>query len=89
MPNDTGNKVRHPHRTYSLAFKQQVIKETLEPGTSVSVVARRHDINANVVFEWRNQYRAGKLTLPELAVAEEPSPASTSVRRADGTAASR
>jgi transposase len=76
MPNNTGNKVGHPHRTYSLTFKQQVIRETLEPGISVSVVARRHDINANVVFEWRRQYRSGKLSLPELAVAEVPSPAS-------------
>ncbi|CAH2903989.1 MAG: Mobile element protein [uncultured Paraburkholderia sp.] len=59
----------HRHRTYTLEFEQQVIKETLEPGMSVSIVARRHDINANVVFEWRRQYRDGRLTLdnaPEL-----------------------
>jgi transposase len=64
MPNNTGNKIHHRHRTYTLAFKQQVIRETLEPGTSVSMVARRHDINANVVFTWRSQYRSGKLALP-------------------------
>ncbi|WP_425266315.1 transposase [Burkholderia lata] len=34
---------------------------------SVSIVARRHDINANVVFGWRKQYREGKLELPRLA----------------------
>ncbi|MGU4701377.1 transposase [Burkholderia cepacia] len=39
----------HPHRTYAQAFRQQVIRETLAPGMSVSIVARRHDINANVV----------------------------------------
>ncbi|WP_442859545.1 transposase, partial [Burkholderia sp. 8Y] len=39
----------HPHRTYAQEFKQLVIRETLEPGMSVSIVARRHDINANVV----------------------------------------
>ncbi len=27
--------------------------ETLEPGSSVSIVARRHDVNANQVFKWR------------------------------------
>ena len=27
--------------------------ETLEPGASVSVVARRHDVNANMLFTWR------------------------------------
>ncbi|WP_010111579.1 transposase [Burkholderia oklahomensis] len=36
---------------------------------SVSIVARRHDINANVVFGWRKQYREGKLELPGLEAA--------------------
>ena len=59
----------HPHRTYAQEFKQQVIRETLEPGMSVSIVARRHDINANVVFAWRKQYREGKLVVPALDAA--------------------
>lgn len=56
-------KARQTHRVYSLEFKQQVVQETLEPGTSVSVVARRHDMNANVVFEWKRLYWEGKLKL--------------------------
>ncbi|WP_321928624.1 transposase [Paraburkholderia guartelaensis] len=59
----------HPHRTYAREFKQQVIRETLEPGMSVSIVARRHDINANEIFGWRKQYREGKLVVPALGVA--------------------
>ena len=35
--------------------------ETYAPGTSVAVVARRHDVNANQVFTWRRQYRRGEL----------------------------
>lgn len=31
--------------------------ESYEPGASVSVVARRYDINANLVFTWRRQMR--------------------------------
>ncbi|MBB3262339.1 transposase [Paraburkholderia bannensis] len=62
---NAGNRA-HPHRTYAQEFKQQVIRETLEPGMSVSIVARRHDINANVVFGWRKQYREGKLVVPAL-----------------------
>src|SRR5262249_41825029 len=27
------------------------------PGASVSVVARRHDLNANLLFNWRRQFR--------------------------------
>jgi transposase len=49
-----------PRGNYSLWFKLQVIKETLVPGASVSVVARRHDINTNVVFRWRKEFQDGK-----------------------------
>lgn len=31
---------------------------TLTPGSSVSLVARRYDVNANQVFAWRRRYRA-------------------------------
>jgi hypothetical protein len=37
------------------------VEETLVAGASVSVVARRHDVNANQVFAWRRQYRGGEL----------------------------
>lgn len=36
---------------------------------SVSIVARRNDINANAVFGWPKQYREGKLELPILEAA--------------------
>ena len=39
--------------------KRRIVAETLEPGASVSVVARRHDVNANQVFTWRRRYRDG------------------------------
>jgi transposase len=68
-----GARAGQGHRVYPLAFKQQVVKETLEPGASVSIVARRHDMNANVVFEWRKQYREGKLVLPASNEAPTPS----------------
>src|SRR5229473_5008138 len=44
-------------RNWSEAFKRQVVAETLEPGSSVSVVARRHDVNANQLFKWRRELR--------------------------------
>jgi transposase len=31
------------------------VAETLEPGASVSIVARRHDVNANQLFKWRRE----------------------------------
>ena len=47
------------HRT--AAEKRQIVEETLAPGTSVSIVARRHDVNANQLFSWRRQYQKGEL----------------------------
>ena len=37
------------------------MEETLRPGASVAVIARRHDVNANQVFHWRKLYREGRL----------------------------
>jgi transposase len=33
----------------------------MKPGSSVSIVARRHDINANLVSSWRKVYQEGRL----------------------------
>ena len=32
-----------------------MVAEALEPGASVSIVARRHDVNANQLFKWRRE----------------------------------
>ena len=45
--------------------RRAIVEETLKPGTSVSVVARAHDVNANQVFGWRKLYREGRLEVPE------------------------
>ena len=42
-------------RQYSEALKRQMVAETQAPGASVSVVARRHDVNSNQLFRWRRQ----------------------------------
>jgi transposase len=52
---------RAPRRLRSVAEKRAIVEETLEPGASVSMVARRHDVNANLVFGWRKLYSAGGL----------------------------
>ena len=50
---------KRKRRSYSTAFKRRVVAEALEPGASVSAVARRHDLNANMVFLWRRDPRFG------------------------------
>jgi transposase len=42
-------------RNWPETFKRQVVAETLEPGSSVSIVARRHDLNTNQLFKWRRE----------------------------------
>jgi transposase len=39
--------------------KREIVAASLEPGSSVSLVARRYDVNANQVFAWRKRYRSG------------------------------
>jgi transposase len=52
----TTQRARRPkRRQWTEAFKRQVVAETLEPGASVSIVARRHDVNANQLFKWRRE----------------------------------
>jgi len=50
-------RFRRHRRRWSEARKRQIVTESYQPGISVSVVARRHDVNANLVFSWRRQYR--------------------------------
>ena len=42
-------------RQYSEALKRQMVAETQVSGASVSIVARRHDVNSNQLFRWRRQ----------------------------------
>ena len=43
------------------------MEETLQPGASVAVIARRHGVNANQVFHWRKLYRQGRLDIAAAA----------------------
>ena len=62
-----GNSGRHVplavrrSRLWPVDVKRRIVEETFSPGASVPVVARQHDVNANLVFEWRKQYREGRL----------------------------
>lgn len=51
-------------RAYTDAFKRQLVGETREPGVSIAAVARRHGINANVVFGWLRDPRFGGKAAP-------------------------
>ena len=42
-------------------FKQRLAIAACAPNVSVSNLALEHEVNANMVFKWRRQYRAGLL----------------------------
>ena len=78
-------------RQWTRALKRRIVAETLEPGASVSIVARRHDVNANQVFKWRREMApkpraAAKQSVTMLPVeivpeANEPRPRACAQRR--------
>jgi len=46
-------------RTRSLDERKRIVEEALAPGASVAAVARRHGLNANLVFKWIRRSREG------------------------------
>jgi len=45
------------HRSWPEALKREIVAASFAPGSSVSVVARQYEVNANQVFSWRKRYR--------------------------------
>ena len=74
-----GRRVR---RFWSDDEKRRIVAQSYAPGVSVSVVARRYDVNANLIFTWRRDPRyqptadAGEAPsfLPVEVVPDTPSP---------------
>ena len=46
-------------RTRSLDERKRIVEEALAPGAAVAAVARRHGLNANLVFKWIRRSREG------------------------------
>jgi transposase len=59
--NRQNRNARLPRQRYPLDFKLKILNETFEPGASVAAVALRHNMNTNVVFRWRKEFREGRL----------------------------
>jgi transposase len=57
-------------------FKRSLAMKACEAGVSVARLALENRINANLLFKWRRQYRAGLFGEPlaKHAVAEVPAP---------------
>jgi transposase len=48
---------RPRNRSWPEALKREIVAASFAPVSSVSVVARQYDVNANQVFSWRKRYR--------------------------------
>lgn len=48
-------------RMRTMAEKRRIVEETLARGASVPVVARKYELNANLLFGWRRLYKQGLL----------------------------
>ena len=51
---DSGERSRRQH---DRAFKAELVRQSLLPGASVSAIALRNNINANMLFKWRREHR--------------------------------
>ena len=56
-------------RRFTTEQKRRIVEDTLVSGESFSVAARRHNVNANLLFKWRQQYEQGHLD-PEAEAAQ-------------------
>jgi len=57
----TGEDCPAKRRFRTKQERRQIAEESLQPGASVAVVARKHGVNANQVFLWRKLLRDGSL----------------------------
>lgn len=56
-----GGAERGTRRMRSLEEKLAILREAAEPGASIAAVARKHGMNANLLFGWRRMRRQGLL----------------------------
>src|SRR5437868_15543392 len=82
---------RRRRRLWPEEDKRRIVAETFAPGASVSIVARRHDLNANMLFTWRRQIGAAALlpagdavTVVPAAITAEAAPAVSPASSIDG-----
>jgi len=55
-------KGKVPRRRYGEDFKRRIVAEANAADVSVSEIARRHGLNANLVFNWRKKFGANQRT---------------------------
>ena len=85
MPSQTDKRVEvlavQRRRRWTAAEKLEMVRETYEAGMSVSMVARKHGVNPNQIFQWRRLERDGALTAVSAGEAVVPATELDAARR--------
>jgi transposase len=76
---------RRQRRQHDRGFKEDLVRQSLMPGASVSAIALDNGINANMLFKWRREHlraassrTAAAVLLPvEVTPAAEAAPSAT------------
>lgn len=84
---DEDSGERSTRRLRTLDEKLRIVAEASKPGASVAAVARKYELNANLLFAWRRLHRRGLLegqrhAPPPLLPVQITSPTLTPTRRA-------
>src|SRR5262245_16408028 len=69
MSTDVLGRAAGPRKRRSIEEKRRIVEETLVAGASVPVIARKYEVNANLVFGWRRLYQQGLLEGRDAGVA--------------------
>jgi transposase len=73
--------VRRKRRSWTRDEKRRIVEESLREGASIAEVARRHEVNANLLFTWRRQMgvesseQNDPMAILPVTIASEPAPA--------------
>jgi transposase len=71
--------IRRRRRSWSADAKRRIVAESMAPGASMAEVARRHEVNPNLLFSWRRQAaknavadQPGAVAFVPIAITPEP-----------------
>jgi transposase len=67
-------KPRRTRRRWSDGFKRRVVAEASQPGVSVAAIARRYDLNNNLLFNWKRRFGVDLAFLPVEVLPEAVAP---------------
>jgi len=63
------SKSKPPRRQWSTTFKKRVAAEAMQAGASTAQIARRYDLTANLVLNWKKKFGSGVALMPVEVVA--------------------